>query len=123
VYRALIVAIVGLALLAGCAGRTQRSEPIVDMKGVDPVRYQTDLAECRQYADQVTVGADAATGVVAGGVLGGAVGAVAGNSDTAKRSAGVGAILGGARGTAGALRERNLVLRNCLRNRGYSVLN
>jgi len=123
VYRALIVTIFGLTLLAGCAGRAQRSEPIVDMKGVDSARYQTDLAECRQYAEQVPVGADAATGVVAGGVLGGAVGAIAGNSDTAKRSAGVGAVLGGARGTAGALRERNQVVRNCLRNRGYSVLN
>lgn len=120
--RALILSALAITLLAGCAGR-HRGEPIVDMRGVDPVRYQNDLADCRQYGAQVGIGADAATGAVAGAVLGGAVGAVAGNSDTAKRSAGVGAVLGGARGAAGGAQERNQVVRNCLRNRGYAVLN
>ena len=35
-----------LLLLAGCAGR--RGDPIVDMQGVDPVKYQQDLAYCRE---------------------------------------------------------------------------
>lgn len=120
--RATILSALIIMLLAGCAGR-QRGEPIVDMRGVDPARYQADLADCRQYAQQVNVGADAATGAVTGAVVGGAVGAAAGNSDTAKRSAGVGAVLGGARGAAGGVQERNQVVRNCLRNRGYAVLN
>ena len=35
-----------LLLLAGCAGRSR--DPIVDMQGVDPVKYQQDLAYCRE---------------------------------------------------------------------------
>jgi hypothetical protein len=34
-----------LVLLAGCAGRPR--EPVVDMQGVDPVKYQQDLADCQ----------------------------------------------------------------------------
>jgi len=35
-----------LILLAACAGRAR--DPIVDMQGVDPVKYQQDLAYCRE---------------------------------------------------------------------------
>ncbi|MEZ5557839.1 MAG: hypothetical protein R3E86_04750 [Pseudomonadales bacterium] len=113
-----------LALLAaGCAGRHPVRGPIVDLKGVDRQQYHTDLADCERYADQVAVGAQAATGAVAGAVVGGLIGAAAGDSDTAKRSAGAGAVIGGARGTAGGIEERHRVVRNCLINRGYAVLN
>jgi hypothetical protein len=34
-------------VLAGCAARTPYlAPPIVDMTGVDPVRYQADVSEC-----------------------------------------------------------------------------
>lgn len=109
--------------VAGCAGRGARGGPIVDMKGVDPVQYRADLLECQDYAEQVAIGGRAAGGAATGAVLGGLVGAAVGNSDTAKRSAGAGAVVGGARGTGDALRERQAVVRNCLRHRGYAVLN
>lgn len=119
-----IVLLTALVLaLAGCAGRDTRGGPIVDMKGVNPVQYRSDLSECQAYAEQVAVGGRAAGGAVTGAVLGGVLGAVVGNSDTAERSAGAGAVVGGARGTGSALRERQTVVRNCLRNRGYAVLN
>jgi hypothetical protein len=35
-----------LLLLAGCADRP--GDPIVDMQGVDPAKYQQDLADCRE---------------------------------------------------------------------------
>lgn len=108
--------------LAACAGRGQGG-PIVDMKNVDRAQYEIDLAECRELAEQVAVGERAVAGAAAGAVVGGLVGAAAGDSGTAQRSAGVGATLGGARGTGDALRERQTVVRNCLRNRGYAVLN
>ena len=42
------LALVAIALgLAGCAYR-----PIVDPKRSDMARYETDLAECRQIAEQ-----------------------------------------------------------------------
>jgi hypothetical protein len=39
------------------------------------------------------------------------------------RSAGVGAVGGGVQGAASGMRERDQVIHNCLRGRGYRVLN
>lgn len=115
--------LVFVAALCACAQQPFAHPPIVDMRGVDAVQYRVDLAECDQYAEQVSVGQRVAAGAVAGAVIGGAVGAAVGNSNTAQRSAGAGAVIGGARGGADGFRERNYVIRNCLRNRGYAVLN
>ncbi len=111
-----------LTLAGGCASNPF-GEPIVDMQGVDPVMYQTDLAECRSYADEVAVATRAGAGAVTGAVVGGLIGAAVGDSDSAQRSAGAGAVVGGAEGGIHGVQERSVVVRNCLRNRGYSVLN
>lgn len=111
--------LLALALVGGCAGGG--SKPIVDPAGVDMGRYQADLAECQQIAQQVDQKAGA--GAVGGAVVGGLVGAITGNSDRVRKSAGVGAVLGGAKGAGATQRERDLVVKNCLRNRGYTVLN
>jgi len=121
--RQTLILVLASALITGCAGRGPAGGVIVDTKGVDPYQYQTDLAECEAYADQVRVGEKAVTGAAAGAVVGGLVGAAVGDSDTAKRSAGAGAVVGGAKGTYHGVDERQQVVRNCLRNRGYSVLN
>lgn len=110
-----------LALLTAC-GASGRG-PIVDMQGVSAAQYAQDLAECRDYADQVQVGREVVQGAVGGAVVGGAVGAAVGDSDTAQRAAGVGAVGGAARGVGNAVREREQVVRNCLLGRGYRVLN
>ncbi len=113
-----------LALVAGCAGqRRGEDRVIVDTQGVDMHAYRQDLADCEAYADQVRVGRRAATGAVAGAVIGGAVGAIAGDHHTAERAAGVGGVVGGAKGGGSGLRERDRVVKNCLRGRGYRVLN
>ncbi len=111
--------LLALALVAGCAGGG--SKPIVDPAGVDMGRYQADLAECQQIAQQVDQKAGA--GAAGGAVVGGLIGAITGDSNRVKRSAGVGAVLGGAKGAGATQRERDLVVKNCLRNRGYTVLN
>jgi len=110
-----------VVLLAGCAGRS--GGPIVDMRGVDPVQYRQDLAECNSYADQVAVGHQAAQGAVAGAAVGGALGAILGKNTSAGEGAAAGAVAGGARGTAAGVRERQRVVKNCLRHRGYAVYN
>ena len=119
--RLMIITICALAALAlaGCANH----RPIVDMKGVDPVAYERDLAQCQDYARQVSVAGKSAVGAAAGAVVGGLVGAAVGNSRTAERSAGAGAAVGAAKGTARGAQEQQRVIRNCLRNRGYAVLN
>ncbi len=111
--------LLALALAAGCAGGG--SKPIVDPAGVDMGLYQHDLAECQQVAEQVDQKAGA--GAAGGAVVGGLIGAITGDSNRVKRSAGVGAVLGGARGAGATQRERDRVVKNCLRNRGYQVLN
>ena len=112
-----------LLSLIACQSGPGYSGPIIDPQGVDMTRYQTDLSECQNIADQVPVGERAVVGAATGAVLGGAVGAVFGNRNSATRGAGVGAIGGGARGASSGMSERDRVVHNCLRGRGYSVLN
>jgi outer membrane lipoprotein SlyB len=113
-------------ILAFCAAACS-SDPIVDMKGVDQERYQQDLAECRQYADQVDIARSAGGGALLGAAGGAAVGAVVG---AITGSPGTGAAVGGgAGGTSGLFaggvsgaNKKERIVRNCLRGRGYSVL-
>jgi outer membrane lipoprotein SlyB len=108
-----------LAICAGCAG----NGPIVDTKNIDQARYKQDLSECQTYAGQVNTGAAAGKSAAAGAVVGGIVGAIFGNSTTVIQSAGVGGVLGGAQGAANGEQSKDQVVKNCLRGRGYSVLN
>jgi len=113
-----------LSLVVAATGcRATGSRPIVDMQGVNQAQYNTDLAECRVFVDEVAAGRQVVRGAAGGAVVGGGIGAAVGNSDTAQRGAGAGAVLGAARGARGASEERERVLRNCLRGRGYRVLN
>ena len=107
-----------ILLISACA-----HQPIIDRKGVNMVQYQQDLQECRAYADEVALGQKAVGGAAAGAVVGAAIGAAVGNSNTAKRAAGAGAVAGASKGTARGAREKRQVINNCLRNRGYAVLN
>ncbi len=108
-----------LLSVAACAGR--RSDVVIDPAGVDMARYQRDLQECEEISQQVR--GKAAGGAIGGAVVGGAIGSIVGGSDAAGKGAGVGAVTGTARGAAATRKERQLVVKNCLRNRGYSVLN
>ena len=107
------------AAISGCAAH--RANIIIDPVGVDMQQYQNDLAQCHIIARQVRH--RAGRGAVGGAIVGGAVGGIVGNRDTAKKVAGVGAVGGLARGAAVTRYERRIVVRNCLQNRGYSVLN
>lgn len=116
---ALVLVLCG-SVVTGCANR-RNNNVIVDMKGVDEAQYQTDLMECQQYAEQVQ---SQAGQKAAGGAIGGAlIGAALGNSDTAKRFAGVGAVSGAGKGAEATQKEKRQVVRNCLSGRGYQVLN
>ena len=119
----LILCLGFLTTFAGCTTSSLPGRPIVDMKGVNSAAYQTDLAECHEYAKEVEAGKQVAIGAVAGAAVGGLMGASGGNGEAARRSAGAGATYGGARSGVRALHESNKVVRNCLRNRGYKVLN
>jgi hypothetical protein len=101
-------------------------------------KYNVDVGQCQILADSITIdGAETAShtkrafrGAIAGGLLGAAVG----GSSGAKYGAGAGAATGVAGGiiskgqseqeVARALaQEKHTVMSNCLKGRGYAVLN
>lgn len=106
-----------LLLLAGCAGNPG---PIVDTKGVDMSRYNQDLADCESYADQVETGKGVAKGAAAGAAVGAVAGAIGGS---VAKGAGYGALGGGTQSALKNEGEKQDVVKNCLRGRGYKVLN
>ena len=109
-----------IVLCGLCAGCSSHPEPIIDIKGVDPVAMQADWDECAGYADQVVVARGAATGAAGGAVAGAAAGAISGDAD---KGAGYGAIWGATRSTLEGSREQQMVFKRCMRGRGYRVLN
>jgi len=110
-----------LALSLTISACSSSPDPIIDTQGVDMSMYDQDLAECRSYAEQVDTSSGVAKGAGAGAATGGAVGAIGGGSGT--RGAGVGAVLGVAKSGSRAANEKQGVVKNCLRGRGYKVLN
>jgi outer membrane lipoprotein SlyB len=118
--------LVGLTLAVSACAQTYH--PVVDMQGVDPSRYAGDLSVCRQYATQVSPAEDALIGTLAGGLLGAALGAATG---AAVGAPGTGAAIGAAAlgigglggGVAHGVSAQMDIIRNCMRGRGYAVLN
>ena len=104
-------------LVAGCAANPK---PIIDTKGVDPELYAQDMAECEVYTEEVIIAAGAAKGAAAGAAVGAATGAVTGDVG---RSAALGGIYGGTRSALDGDREQQRIWKNCMRGRGYRVLN
>jgi outer membrane lipoprotein SlyB len=111
--------------LAGCAtGRTGANYvPIVDMKNRDSVKYWQDLRECQEYAAQAAGAAEqAAAGAIAGALFGAVLAAAAGSGYSRNSAAAVGAVSGAAGGAVSGERDQRTIIRTCLTNRGYSVL-
>ena len=113
----IVTAALVLTVMSGCASHP---DPIIDMKGVDPVAMQDDWTDCESYSDQIVIGKGATRGAAAGGITGAATGAISGN---AEQGAGYGAIYGAARSTLEGDREKQAVFKRCMRGRGYRVLN
>jgi hypothetical protein len=112
----LVTVIMALSfVLPGCA-----SKPIVDTYNVDMVQYQKDLAECEDIARQVESGKITAKSAAFGAGVGAAYGVIGGGVGT---GAATGAVTGGAGGLLKQDDEKATVAKNCLRHRGYAVLN
>lgn len=95
-------------------------DPIIDMKGEDPVAMQVDWDECEAYSEQVVVAKGTAKGAAGGAVVGAATGAISGDTGA---GAGYGAIWGATRSGIDGSREQEMVFKRCMRGRGYRVLN
>jgi len=106
-------------LIGGCSSQP---DPIIDTKGVNMAVYEQDLADCQAFAEQVPIEDGMARGAATGAATGGAIGAIREHGDAVEGAA-VGAVLGASKsGTQGA-KEKEQVVKRCLRYRGYRVLN
>ncbi len=114
----LLPLILTMLTVTGCA---RHAQIIIDPKGVDMGQYQADLAECQHLSRQVQ--SKVGEGIVAGAVVGAIAGKIIGGNRTAVKTAKLGALSGGVQAGASTRHERVRVVKNCLRNRGYRVLN
>ena len=110
---------------------------VVDMSQVqDYTQYQTDLQQCEGLAVQNQPSAPQRESVAGTAVKGAAVGATAGavggksGAKAAKKGAGVGVIAAASRNnrnrraaSANASAQADQIVKNCMRGRGYNVLN
>ncbi len=112
----LLSLILGSLALTGCA---RHGKVIIDPQGVDMGQYQADLAQCKQVAEQVE--SKTAGGIVGGAIVGTVIGKILGGSG--EHAGQLGALSGGLKGAGATRRERTRVVKNCLYNRGYQVLN
>jgi len=110
-------------IFSGCANQPESGHIIIDKKHIDMHAYRQDLRECQSYASEVNAGATVAKSAGTAAVVSGAIGAIFGNSHTAARSAGAGAVAGTAKGVGAVSREKEQVVKRCLRGRGYRILN
>jgi len=108
----------GLIILNGCAAR---NNIVLDPQGVDMGKYQADLQQCEKFSRQAN--SKSGKGLVGGAVVGAIAGNIVGNSKTGRNGAKLGALGGLVKGAIATKRERQLIVKNCLRNRGYAVLN
>ena len=104
-----------LLVLTACA-----SKPVVDTYNVDMEKYAQDLTECENVADQLETGKTIAKSATLGAGVGAAIGAIDGDVG---EGAAVGGVSGGTAGILKSDEERARVTKNCLRHRGYHVLN
>jgi hypothetical protein len=129
-----------LALFAAMPmlAQAQNSSPnvVVDMQGVDQAQYNSDLQACQGTGTQVQAKEAQREGVVGtaarGAAVGATAGAISGNSGSsgAKTGAGVGVVTASARNARNrrdakkqTKNELEMVVKNCMRGRGYNVLN
>lgn len=113
------VAVFLLIGLSACAS----NRVIVDTKGVNMAQYERDRSECEVYAGQVDTGGQVARSAGFGAAVGALIASIFGNSRDVGRGAAAGGVAGGAKGAVRSDNEKERVLRNCLRGRGYRVLN
>jgi uncharacterized protein YcfJ len=112
-----------ISMITGCANTGANYRPVVDTKGIDLARYEADLGECQQFANQTaSAGQAAAAGAAAGAVFGALLAAAAGGGNSKKSTAGVGALTGAAGAAGQGETNQRDVIRRCLAGRGYKVL-
>ena len=117
-------------LLSGCISTQSDSifnpgsgKPIVDTKGVNMAQYELDLQECSTFAEDISTGKSIAKGTVTGAAVGAVIEAITDDERSWGDTFEVSAVSAGTRSGIRAVREKEQLVRRCLRGRGYKVLN
>ena len=110
----------------GCS-TTTNYRPVVYPENVTMSQYEKDLAECKAISQQKSpVGEGAkgtAIGAATGALLGLGIGSLTGDAGKgAAIGAGSGALAGAAGGGAKGLSEQKKIIRNCMTQKGYKIL-
>jgi hypothetical protein len=117
-----LVALPLVGLIAACSNVGANYSPVID--GPVGPNYSADLAQCQALAaSQAQV--DGSTGVAAatGAGLGAASSVIINdNSDNLGRAAAVGAVAGLTSNAIQKTQNRETIVRNCMRGRGYNVV-
>lgn len=121
-FRHGIICLVLTTFLVACSDAATRYEPVID--GPLGEKYPQDLNECRSLAaSQGSLGNDAGGKAAAGAGIAAATTAIFNNSGTNVLDA---AVVGAAAGLTASAFEQNKrkerIIRNCLKKRGYAVV-
>ena len=115
-----------LCFVIGCA-QTDLSDrndiAIIDTRGVDESVFKKDYSECSEFAKNIDLTERTLKQGAVAGATGAAVGAIIGGEETAKKIGGSAAVLNAVEANLDGRNEQAKIIKNCLRGRGYKVLN
>ena len=117
-----------LITLSGCVANSsgsifESSKPIIDTKGVNMSQFDIDLKECSVFSEDISTGKSIAKGAATGAAVGAVIEAITDDVRSRRDAIEVGAVSGGAKSGIRAVREKEQILKRCLRGRGYKILN
>lgn len=117
---------VNLCFVIGCAQThlSDRSDiAIIDTRGVDESVFKKDYSECSDFAKNIDLTERTLKQGAVAGATGAAVGAIIGGEEAAKKIGGSAAVLNAVEANLDGRNEQAKIIKNCLRGRGYKVLN
>ena len=126
--RVLVLFCLVIISISGCVANSsssifESSKPIIDTKGVDMTQYENDLEECSNFSEDISTGKSIVKGAATGAAVGAVIEAITDDARGRRDAIEVGAVSGGAKSGIRAVREKEQILKRCLRGRGYKVLN
>ena len=86
-------------------------------------QYELDLEECSIFAGDISTGKSIAKGAATGAAVGAVIEAITDDERSWGDTFEVSAVTGGAQSGIKATRQKEQIVRRCLRGRGYKVLN
>ena len=115
-----------LFFVVGCA-QTDLSDrndiAIIDTRGVDESVFKKDYSDCSDFAKNIDLTERTLKQGAVAGATGAAVGAIIGGEEAAKKIGGSAAVLNAVEANLDGRNEQAKIIKNCLRGRGYKVLN